>query len=86
MNIIEDNVIPGVEGRTFGTNAVEDKDLLAIKAAIQEINGIKDITVDHVIFPREFTVFTINVIAISEIQKKVKQAGFHAIPKQELDV
>ena len=86
MSLIDDNVIPGNDGRIFGTNAVNEKDLLAIKIAIQELDGIKDIIVNHSIFPREFTVFTINLIAITDIQKKVRQAGFHAIPKEEIDV
>ena len=86
MSLIDDNVIPGDEGRIFGTNAVNEKDLLAIKTAIEELNGIKDIVLNQVIFPREFTVYTINLIAITDIQKKVRQAGFHAIPKEEIDV
>lgn len=86
MSLIDDNVIPGNDGRIFGTNAVNEKDLLAIKIAIQELNGIKDVVLNHAIFPREFTVYTINLIAITDIQKKVRQAGFHAIPKEEIDV
>lgn len=86
MSLIDDNVIPGDEGRIFGTNAVNEKDLLAIKTAIEELNGIKDVVLNQVIFPREFTVHTINLIAITDIQKKVRQAGFHAIPKEEIDV
>ena len=31
MSLIDDNVIPGNDGRIFGTNAVNEKDLLAIK-------------------------------------------------------
>ena len=86
MSLIDDNVIPGNDGRIFGTNAVNKKDLLAIKTAIQELNGIKDVVLNHAIFPSEFTVYTINLIAITDIQKKVRQAGFHAIPKEEIDV
>ena len=86
MSLIDDNVIPGDDGRIFGTNAVNEKDLLAIKTAIEELNGIKDVVLNQVIFPREFTVHTINLIAITDIQKKVRQAGFHAIPKEEIDV
>ena len=86
MSLIDDNVIPGDDGRVFGTNAVNEKDLLAIKIAIQELDGIKDIIVNHSIFPREFTIFAINLIAITDIQKKVRQAGFHAIHKEEIDV
>ena len=86
MSLIDDNVIPGNDGRVFGTNAVSEKDLLAIKTAIQELDGIKAVELNHAIFPREFTVYTINLISITDIQKKVRQVGFHAIPKEEIDV
>ena len=86
MSLIDDNVIPGNDGRVFGTNAVTEKDLLSIKTSIEELDGIKTVDLNHSIFPREFTVYTINLISISDIQKKVRQVGFHAIPKEEIDV
>ena len=86
MSLIDDNVIPGNDGRIFGTNAVNEKDLLAIKTSIEELDGIKSVDLNHGIFPREFTVYTINLVPITDIQKKVRQTGFHAIPKEEIDV
>ncbi|CAM4063507.1 hypothetical protein FLSI110296_11740 [Flavobacterium sinopsychrotolerans] len=81
MSIITDNVIPGNHGKIFGTNAIEDLDLLEIKSSLLELDGIKDVLLNTDIFPREFTVYTSKMIPISVIENRVKLVGFHAIPK-----
>lgn len=81
MGILEKNVIPGNHGKTFGTNAVKDGDLLEIKNSISEIDGVIDVILNTTIFPREFVVHTSKMVAISDIENKVKKVGFHAIPK-----
>lgn len=81
MSVLTDNVIPGNHGKIFGTNAMEDSDLMEIKASLLELDGIKDVLLNAEIFPREFTVHTSKMVSISDIENKVKSVGFHAIPK-----
>ena len=81
MNTLTDTVIPGNHGKIFGTDAINEIDLLAIKKNLMELDGIKDILLNTTIFPREFTVHTFKMIPISDIQNRVKFVGFHAIPK-----
>lgn len=84
MGILENNVIPGKHGKTFGTDAKEDANLAEIKTSVMEIDGIVDVIVNTDIFPREFTVHTNKVVAIADIENQVKKVGFHAIPKDAL--
>ena len=81
MSLLTDNVIPGNHGKIFGTNAMEDSDLMEIKTSLLELDGIKDVLLNTEIFPREFTVHTTKMISITDIENKVKSVGFHAIPK-----
>jgi hypothetical protein len=81
MSVLTDNVIPGNHGKIFGTNAMEDTDLMEIKASLLELDGIKDVLLNTEIFPREFTVHTSKMVSISDIENRVKEVGFHAIPK-----
>ncbi|MDP3681716.1 MAG: heavy-metal-associated domain-containing protein [Flavobacterium sp.] len=82
MSILTDNVIPGNHGKIFGTNAIEDIDLIKIKSSLLELDGIKEVLLNTEIFPREFTVHTSKMIPISDIENRVKLVGFHAIPKE----
>ncbi|MFT5714378.1 MAG: hypothetical protein ACI9WT_000931 [Flavobacterium sp.] len=79
MGILEKNVIPGNDGKTFGTDAKEASDLSEIKSSLMEIDGIIDVVLNSDIFPREFTVHTNKVVAIDDIEDQVKKVGFHAI-------
>jgi copper chaperone CopZ len=79
MGILEKNVIPGNDGKTFGTDAKEDADLSKIKTSLMEIDGIIDVVLNTDIFPREFTVYTDKVVSIGDIEDQVKKVGFHAI-------
>lgn len=81
MSIITDNIIPGNHGKIFGTNAMEDADLREIKASVLKLDGVEDVLLNTEIFPREFTVYTNKMVSISDIEKKVRSVGFHAIPK-----
>lgn len=82
MNTLTDTLIPGNHGKIFGTNAIKDLDLLEIKTALMELDGIKDVLLNTDIFPREFTVHTSKMVTISDIQHRVKRVGFHAVPKE----
>lgn len=81
MSILTDNVIPGNHGKIFGTNAIEDIDLIEIKSSLLELDGIQEVVLNTEIFPREFTVHTSKMIPVSDIENRVKLVGFHAIPK-----
>lgn len=81
MSVLKDNVIPGNHGQIFGTNAIEEVDLISIKSSVLQLDGIKDVLLNAETFPREFTVHTSKMVAINDIENKVKSVGFHAIPK-----
>lgn len=81
MSVLKDNVIPGNHGQIFGTNAIEEVDLISIKSSVLQLDGIKDVLLNAETFPREFTVHTSKMVAINDIENKVKSIGFHAIPK-----
>jgi hypothetical protein len=82
MSILTNNIIPGNHGKIFGTNAMEDADLLEIKASLLKLDGIKEVLLNTEIFPREFTVYTTKMVSIADIENRVKSVGFHAIPKE----
>lgn len=86
MSILTENVIPGNHGKIFGTNAIKDLDLLEIKASLQKLDGIKDVILNTDVFPREFTVHTRKIVAVSTIENQVRSVGFHAIPKGVLEL
>jgi hypothetical protein len=86
MSVLSDNVIPGNYGKIFGTNAVEDTDLMEIKTQLLELDGIKDVLLNTVIFPREFTVHTNKMVTITAIENAVKSVGFHSIPKDSFEL
>lgn len=81
MSLLSENVIPGNHGKVFGTNAKEHYSLEKIKAAIEMIEGVKDVILNEAIFPRELTVHTTQIVAIKDIENAVIKVGFHAIPK-----
>jgi hypothetical protein len=81
MSVLTNNVIPGNHGKIFGTNAMEEADLMKIKANLLELDGIEDVLLNTEIFPRELTVHTNKMVSIADIENSVKSVGFHAIPK-----
>lgn len=81
MSVLTNNVIPGNHGKIFGTNAMEDADLIKIKASLLELDGIEDVFLNTEIFPRELTVHTNKMVSIADIENRVRSVGFHAIPK-----
>lgn len=86
MSLISDNIIPGPNGRVFGTNAVEKKDLDCIKNRILGLDGIKSVEVNMDVFPREFTVYVSKLISVEDLEKRVKTTGFHAVPTKDFEV
>jgi copper chaperone CopZ len=86
MSLFTNNIIPGNHGKVFGTDAKEDSDLKAIEKSILELDGIKEVAINSHVFPREFTVYTTKIVTIEQVENKVKSVGFHAIPKDGLDI
>jgi len=81
MSLLSENIIPGNHGKVFGTNAKDQKDLERIKNKVLSLKGIKDVKINSEVFPREFTVYTSELVKVEDIEDKVKLTGFHAIPK-----
>ena len=79
MSLLNENIIPGEHGKTFGTNAIEETELIEIKSKLLKIDGINDVQINNSIFPKEFTVFTNKVISIEDIEKAVKSIGYEII-------
>lgn len=82
MSFLSDNVIPGNHGKVFETNATFKFDLNTIKRKVMTLDGIKDVSLNENVFPKEFTVITSKLINIKVIEDSVSSIGFHAIPKE----
>ena len=80
MSLFTENVVPG-ETKVFGTNAKYGYDLEAIKKIILSIDGIKDVILDDSRPTKEFTITSTKIVPIELIEKEVKKAGFHVVPK-----
>ncbi|MCA0133250.1 heavy-metal-associated domain-containing protein [Winogradskyella alexanderae] len=86
MSLISDNIIPGPRGRVFGTDAVHKSDLESIKERILRLDGVKAVTINTDVFPRELTVFVSKLLSVEELENSVKKTGFHAIPTKDFEV
>lgn len=86
MSLLSENVIPGNQGKVFGTNAKKLKDLERIKDKVLQLDGIEDVIINLETFPKQFIVHTHKLVSVEDIEEKVKSAGFHAIPKETLDI
>jgi len=81
MSLLSKNIIPGNYGKVFSTNAKDENDLKRIKKKVQSLKGIKEVKINTEVFPREFTVYTSELVKVDAIEDKIKLMGFHAIPK-----
>lgn len=86
MSILSENVIPGNQGKVFGTNVKLNSDLERIKEKLLELEGIEDVTLNFNSFPKQFIVRTNKLVRVHDIEAKVISAGFHAIPKENLEI
>ncbi len=86
MSLLSENVIPGNHGKVFATNTKNSKDLERIKEALLTLKGIEKVTLNNVVFPPEFTVYTNALVQINDIEKKVNMLGFNAIPKNLFEI
>ncbi|HKL71117.1 MAG TPA: hypothetical protein VJ855_00555 [Marinilabiliaceae bacterium] len=80
-SMFSENVLPGGQGRVFVTDAKKHASLELIKSSIYNVRGVKDVSIDESIFPREIKVHTSFKIPIKTIQKAVIEVGFHVVPK-----
>lgn len=80
MRLLTNNIVPGNQGRIFGTNATEPTDLSTIKKSILALRGIKDVIVNDRVYPREITVYSTIIVTIDKIESLVKSMGFQALP------
>ena len=81
MSLLTDNVIPGNHGKVFNTDANKDEDLLKIKNVLLLMEGIKKVSINRDVFPKEITVYTNSLVKINDVEHKVKEIGFHVVPK-----
>lgn len=86
MSLLSDNVIPGNQGRVFGTNARKERDLERIREKVLELDGVREVTLDFEAFPKQITVYTNKLVRVEKIEEKVISSGFHAIPKDKLEI
>ncbi|WP_299125271.1 heavy-metal-associated domain-containing protein [uncultured Winogradskyella sp.] len=85
MSLISENIIPGQQGKIFGTDAIEKKELECIKKRILSLDGIKKVEINMEVFPREIKVYTSKLVSIEDLEKRVMTTGFHAIPKDSIE-
>jgi len=81
MSLVSENLIPGIHGKIFETNAKEPAELERMKAAILKISGIKSISINNTTFPVELTVHVSKLIAIKTVEDAVIKAGLHIVEK-----
>lgn len=81
MNLLEENIVPGKQGKVFDTNAKSTYNLERIKAEILKVKGVKNVVVNFEKFPSELTIHTSKLIALEEIEEKTMAVGFHITPK-----
>ncbi len=86
MSLLSENVIPGNHGKIFETNATEQLHLEKIKKVISEVVGVKNVTINIEIFPREITVYTSSLVSVEHIESVVVDSGFHVIPKSMFEL
>lgn len=81
MSLLSENVIPGNQGRVFGTNAEKKEDLEKIKQKVLELDGIVDVVIDYEKFPAELVIYTDKLVQVKDIEQSVEILEFHLIPK-----
>ncbi len=80
-SLFSENVLPGSQGRIFVTDAKKRDALELIRSSILNVKGVKDVSIDENIFPRELKVHASFKIPTKTIQKAVIEVGFHVVPK-----
>lgn len=86
MSLFSENVIPGNQGKIFRTNAERISDLERIVNIVTSIEGVRDVTFDSDVFPREFTVHTTKMVRVKDVEDAVISLGFHAVPRGLMEI
>ena len=81
MSLLSENLIPGNHGKIFVTNAKDNTDLERIKNRILSLKGIKDVSLNSEVYPRELTIRTTKLVKIKDVEDIVLTTGFHIITK-----
>ncbi|OBX26514.1 hypothetical protein LX77_00917 [Gelidibacter algens] len=82
MTFISENIIPGNYGKKFTTDVDEASEQAKLEAAIMDVEGVKDVVFEKDVFPLVFTVYTNQVVDITDLQNKALELGFHVIAKE----
>ncbi len=82
MTFISENIIPGNYGKKFTTDVDEASEQAKLEVAIMEVEGVKDVVFEKDVFPLVFTVYTNQVVDITDLQNKALELGFHVIAKE----
>ena len=86
MSFLSENIVPGDKGKVFGTNAKSRDDLQRIKNHLLTLEGVKDVEINSDTFPAEITIYTMQVVKVDDLQKRVMEVGFHVMPKGALSI
>ena len=86
MRLVTQHVIPGENGKIFGTNASCDRHMDKIKKTISKIDGVIDVVLKKEAFPKEFVVLTNKLVKVMTIKNAVNKVGLHAIPKSAFPI
>ncbi len=84
MSYLSEYIIPGSVGKTFLIGNDFPLSYPSILKSLERMKGVQRVTLDDKKYPCEFTVWVDSTIAVKDIQAKVKEAGFHALPKSLL--
>jgi hypothetical protein len=71
MSLLSENIIPGNHGKIFGTDAMEENDLIEIKTSLLTLEGINEVILNTEIFLK-FTIYTDQIVSLEDIEHKVK--------------
>jgi hypothetical protein len=67
MSLLSENIIPGNHGKIFGTDAMEENDLIEIKTSLLT-EGINEVILNTEIFPGNLQ-YTDQIVSLEDIQR-----------------
>lgn len=79
MSLITFKKIPGAYGMTFITDAIEHENLIKVKSAILNVNGVDKVLVNKNETPKQLNVFSSIVISAKKVENAAINTGFKAI-------
>jgi hypothetical protein len=85
MSLLSENIIPGNHGKIFGTDAMEENDLIEIKTSLLTLEESMKLF-STLKFSEGIYIYTDQIVSLEDIEHKVKSVGFHAIPKETFEL